>query len=343
MGVRPGIIILPALVLALAVAWPEKARGDDGKHRAGALFKEGNQHRKAGRHREALSSYEAAYKLLPSFKIDYNIALTLEKLGRLAAAARRYARFLRKGEDRSPENTVKIARLKLAELIAGLGQVVVRTPVPGAIVAVDGRDQGRTPLQDPLYVTPGKHRVLVAAPGRVSHAQEVTLRAGQRLLVDAALPKVAEPADPGQGLSPGPAGESPGAVSPEEPVSRRSSKSIWAWSLLGASLACVVGAGVLYGVGYSQSNTAYDEYLALPKDAPGPTFDAHWEEVEAAERLYIGGHVLAGAAALALGVSIYQFVTRPEEQPTGPLSRGGLHLGLSADTRSAGLLLSGGF
>ncbi len=343
MRMRPGIIILPALVLALATAWPAKARGDDDKHRAGALFREGNQHREAGRHREALSSYEAAYKLLPSFKIDYNLALTLEKLGQLAASARRYARFLRKGKDRSPEETVNIARRKLAELAAGLGQVVVQSPVPGAIVAVDGQEHGRTPLQDPLYLTPGKHRVRVSAPGRVPHAQEVTLRAGQRLVMDATLQKVAEPAEPGQGLLPGSAGVSPDAGSPEEPASLRRGKSIWAWSLLGTSLACAAGAGVLYGVGYGQSNAAYDEYRALSKVAPAATFDAHWEEVEAAERLYIGGHVLAGVAAVALGVSIYQFVTRSEERPTGGLSRREMHLELSADARSAGLLLSGGF
>ena len=343
MRMKSGTIIIAVLVLALAPAVPAKAGGDDDKQPAGELFREGNQHRKAGRYGDALSSYEAAYKLLPSFKIDYNIALTLEKLGRAAAAARRYARFLRKGEGRSPEETVKIARRRLVELSAGLGQVVVQGPVPGALVEVDGQGQGRTPLQDPLYLAPGKHRLRVSAPGRIPHMQEVTLRAGQRLVVDAVLKKPAAPTDPGQDVPPEAAGVAPVADSPEEPASRRRSKSIWAWSLLGASLACAAGAGVLYGVGHSQSGAAYNDYRALPDDAPASTFDARWEEVEAAERLYIGGHVLAGVAAAVLGASIYMFVTRPDEQPAGALSRRGLTLGLSADARSAGLLLSGGF
>ena len=121
-------------------------------------------------------------------------------------------------------------------------------------------------------------------------------------------------------------------------------RTFWAWTTLGVGLACAAGAGVLYGVGSTRVSSAYAGYSGLTAADAGATFDEKWAEVESAGDLYIGGHVLAGLAAAAVGVSIYLFATRPSaaERAAAAAERG-LRLGLSADGQGAGLFVRGDF
>ncbi len=81
-------------------------------------------------------------------------------------------------------------------------------------------------------------------------------------------------------------------------------------------MACAAGAGVLYGVGSAQGDTAHERYLAAWRLEE---ISSHRADVESAERLLIGGHVLVGVAAAAVGLSIYQFVAggAPERTTVG--------------------------
>ncbi len=82
-------MVLVAAVLCSSLVSPSLAMAGD-KEQATKLFSEGNELRVAEKYAEALEKYRAAYKLLPSFKIDYNIALNLEKMGSNAGAVRAY-------------------------------------------------------------------------------------------------------------------------------------------------------------------------------------------------------------------------------------------------------------
>ena len=348
-------MVLAAAVLCSSLMLSSQAFADD-KQQAIKLFSEGNKLREAEKYPEALNKYRAAYSLLPSFKIDYNIALTLEKMGRNAESVRAYEKFLETGAGKSPAKMIKLAQDKIQELKKTLAEVKVECNVAGAVVKVSGKEVGKTPLKESLLLNPGKHALDVQAEGQEPFLQELNLEAGKQSTVTASLkPKEAEKPEtmdkpdwagedhPANSAAGDDASTQADLTQPAEDSAsaKRSSKTIWAWTTLGVGLACAVGAGVMYGVGSSQVNAAYDEYSALDSSYTDESFEAEWADVEAAGNLYIGGHVLAGVAAAAVGVSIYMFVTRPDA--TESAAARGWDVALSVDGQSAGLLLRGGF
>jgi len=343
---------------------PSTARAGD-REQAIKMFAEGNEFRLAGKYKEALEKYNAAYKLLPSFKIEYNTALVLEKLEDYPAAYTVYKSFLKSGAGKSPEKILRTAREKLKQLKKKIALVKVTSNVAGATVKVNGINVGKTPLPgdwEMAIKAPKDVGVWIGAEGYKTFTKSLSLKAGQAVTVKAVLKPVPKPA-PAQPVAKLPAK----APEPKTPVEKpeestaavagpdadgeleyqrnqkRRSKTIWAWTTLGVGLACAAGAGVMYGVASSQVNKAYDEYSALDSSHTDESFDAVWADVESAGNLYIGGHVLAGVAAAAVGVSVFMFVTRPAKERQGATADGSWHLGVSADGKSAGLVLGGGF
>lgn len=132
----------------------------------------------------------------------------------------------------------------------------------------------------------------------------------------------------------------PGPVDVVDPVdlaAQRRSKTIWAYTSLGLSLACVVTSGVLYGVGFSMRAEAYDRYSAAQRQSE---IDQHWEDVETHEQKLLAAHVLAGVGAAALGLSLYMFLTRPAEASTKISAAGPLGIDVVITDSFAGLSFS---
>jgi len=342
-------MVLATAVLCSSLLSPPLALAGD-KEQAIKLFSEGNELRVAEKYAEALAKYRTAYSLLPSFKIDYNIALTLEKLGRKAEAVRAYEKFLKTGAGKSPEKMIRLAEDKIQELKKTLAEVKVECNVAGATVKVGGKKVGQTPLKESLLLKPGKHALKVQAEGQEPFAQELALEAGRQITVTAALePKATKKPEPAvddkTDNTPTQEEETQTAAidAEDSALDKRRSKTIWAWTTLGVGIACAVGAGVMYGVGSTQVSSAYDEYNALTAADSAETFDEKWSNVESVGNLYIGGHVLAGVAAAAVGVSLYMFITRPSGENSEAAVSNRLSIGFAADGQGAGLEVRGGF
>lgn len=65
------------------------------------------------------------------------------------------------------------------------GRVEVRTDVPGAEILIDGVVAGLTPLA--IDLAPGPHHVVLRAPDRIDHDEEIFVGAGSSLAIDVAL------------------------------------------------------------------------------------------------------------------------------------------------------------
>ena len=346
--------VLPAVMLAMTLSIPPSALAGD-TAQAGKLFKQGNELRLAGKYKEALEKYNAAYKLLPSFKIEYNTALVLEKLGKHSSAYLTYKSFLKSGEGKSPEKMLNTARQKVKELKQKISLVRVTSSVKGAKVKFNGLDVGKTPLPDNWEMAvdaPKNVGVWVEAEGHQTFTSSQYLKPGQEVVIRAELKPLNQqtPEPTPAATESEPESTLPNAAIPvaeddgdDNLTKKRRSKTIWAWTTLGLGMACAAGAGVFYGVGYSQVTAAHDEYNDLPSTASVSTRDEKWAEVESASKLYIGGHVLAGVAALAVGVSIYMFVTRPTVKKHDAELKPGVSLSIHANVNHPGLLLRGEF
>ena len=172
-------------------------------------FERGETQYRLGRFSTALKEYQAALKLVRRPSIIYNIAQCYRQLGEYRRSIFYYKLYLsdwqrvHPGQKPPYEREVKehvskltaAARRKAAEQD---GPGVSEPPGPaaarvqldgapdGARVFVDGVLVARTPLEVPLQLTPGQHRLELVARGAVPWVQNIQLSGSEqrRILVD---------------------------------------------------------------------------------------------------------------------------------------------------------------
>ena len=259
------------------------------RDKARVLFKEGNALYLKQDYEGALQKYRAARGLYSSYKIDLNIANTLDDLDRHAEAIGAFKKFLHKAGPKVPKELVIKARARVKELQQLLDEQQ-KTKEATAAATKKGPKIGRTRAKP--FPAQGRRARQISGDDDIRSER------------------------------------------------RRKRHTILAWSSLGLGIASVVTAGVLYGVGLGQRSAAYDNYSAARKQEE---IDSHWADVLYEEKKLIAGHVLAGVAAAAVGVSVYFFVTRPPSAGGPETSRRSLRLTVSGARESAGVLIMGRF
>ncbi len=175
------------LALLLAVAGPARpaeaqpAGGDASaaaRQQAQALLVRGNELARQGSYLEALELFKQAYAAFPSPKIHFNLAETHHELGRVLDALEHYEAFVRDvGRDEMPEQWAR-ARERINKLQGETATVQLQANVVGALVNVDGKTVGETPLTRPLRLLPGPHTIVVTKAGYERQVVELTLVGG---------------------------------------------------------------------------------------------------------------------------------------------------------------------
>jgi hypothetical protein len=369
---RPKFPPLAAGLLCALTVWMLSMSGAlaDNQKQARQLFVEGNDLFDKKNYEMALEKFREARRLFQSYKIDLNIAITLDALGRQTEAAEYFEFFLASAEKVAPQDFVKSARVRLHELRRQLGSIQIACLVNEAAVTVDGKMIGKTPLQQRIYLQPGAHQIAVSKEGFAPISLPLKITAGENKEVLVPLQKKATSINPmdsdtdlGAGASAGSQESTSGekgtasgstatasssgettealvkeSLPPADDAQRRK-KTIWGYSAVGGGAACVITAVILYGIGTSQGSTAHDEYdkARQPED-----IERHWNEVESARQKLIAGHVLASVGLAATGFGLYQLLTRPAATLAPPqATAAGITLGLSADGR--GFIFKGHF
>jgi len=156
-----------------------------------ALRAEGNAAYKAGRVAEAVEAWTRAYAIRRS----HVVACAIGRIELLARGdALEGARWLTRCASQAPlpepnqpkELTSQKEEIELRNLARSrVGAVRVVTD-PGAMVEVDGREAGKAPLDEEVFVMPGAHRFAVTL-GERSRLVEVTLAAGESRTVELSL------------------------------------------------------------------------------------------------------------------------------------------------------------
>lgn len=310
--------LLVVVVAAEVCLCSGAALANSDKQTATYLFKQGNRLFRRGMYFDALKKYKQAKAIYPTPRIDMNIGSTLDAMGKRPQAASYFHRFLmQKGN--TPARLVKQAEYYLFKIKRRVGSVKLTCPEESATVKVDGRVVGTTPLALPIYFNPGVHRVEVQKDHVGTFGTHVRLRAGKHISLDA-------PLRPGEGrFAPATAAAAKGATDAPTTGPRRT-KTILAYTSLGLGAALAVGAAVMYGVGFRQGDEAHSAYL---RQTDPELIKFHYDDVESAKTKLLVGHVLAGVAVAAIGVSVYAFLTRPdaeaqEQAPARPSASVGL-------------------
>ena len=257
----------------------------------------------------ALALFERAAALEPSTRVDAQVALALQALGRWLEAEERLAGLLARDDDEWLARNRPHLDEALAEVRGRLGEVVIECAVDGARVLVDRREVGTTPLPGPVRAVAGTAIVEVLADGH--HAIQ------RRVLV---APH--EPARERFEPVPLPAAVSEAPPPPGRLSAETASPGPSPWLVLGASGA--VAGAVLLGLGGAALAVREDQIAIWNDDArcdrvEGPTRDeecpgpaAAWRT---AEGLAIAGFVVGGALALAGLVGLVVTALSPPEGP----------------------------
>ncbi len=185
-----GVALFVVTAAVITVTLPLSARADTSadKKRATALLQEGARLLDRQEFSAALEKFTDAYRLVASAKIQFNIGLAQEGLDHPAEAIRAYRIYIDEATSDSPARRAD-ARVRIDALRPHVTQVQVTSELPGAIVLIDGIEEGRTPLSRPAVVNPGSHQVVVQSPSGLGPPWTSTIRGepGARLELQARL------------------------------------------------------------------------------------------------------------------------------------------------------------
>ena len=196
--------------ILLLLSFPLPALADSpARIKAKEHFERGETQYRLGHFGVALKEYQAALKLVNRPSIIFNIAQCYRQLGEYRRSVFYYKLYLSDWDRVHPgqkppyqlevkEHIRRLAaavRRKAAEREGpgvteppgpGAAQVQLNGAPDGARVFVDGVLVARTPLEVPLQLTPGQHRLEVVAKGAEPWQQNLTLESGEqrRVLVD---------------------------------------------------------------------------------------------------------------------------------------------------------------
>jgi hypothetical protein len=234
-----------AVALGCALLAPRRARADEVRASAQALFDAAMKAMADRAYDRACPALEEVVRLLPG-KVGAMMELSrcYEESGKVASAWSEY-RAVADVAPGSDERGAK-ARAKAAQLAPRVPRLTVTVApedqaLSGFVVKRDGRDLGVATWNNSLPVDPGPHTVSATAPGRVPWTSTVELEEGPVLVV--AVPALVPAAEPG---ADGAVPRSVSAVTERGRELAHRPPPTWAWVAGGAGL---VALGVAAGFG----------------------------------------------------------------------------------------------
>ncbi len=189
---------LPILAIVLA-ALPLEAE-DDVRTRAGRHFAHALELVDEQRVEQAIAEFWRAYELEPRPVVLYNIGQANVLLGRPVEAADAFQRFLAEGGTSIDPKQRLAVEQELSRQLARIASVVIDVAPPGAEVRIDGVLVGRAPLDGPLRLAVGAHRLSLSLIGYQNIERSLSLAGGDSKslsfeLIPEAYPEDSAPGD----------------------------------------------------------------------------------------------------------------------------------------------------
>lgn len=335
-----GLGVVALLALLAIVPWSASAQTPDELEQARRAFAEGEAAEARGDCATAIERYAAVVTVKETAAVRLRIGRCLERLGRVRDALGAYerARELAQADAQALEVATQVA----TDLRERIPTVTVDVPrdVAGAVVTIDGEPMpaGAGARQ----VDPGRHEVVVEAPGRKRFSTSFEVALGGKHVVDVLLPPVG------------------GDETPPPPPPPEEERSPFPW----LPVTLYAAGGVAIGVAIPLLITAASDDSALDEqcfDASGaasedrdPCLHADGSAFTTAERAAFEddrssvntrqgvGWVLAGLGVASAGVATVLLLTGGDEATAGT----GLRVESVAPVASpteAGLALRGAF
>ena len=358
---------IPIIVLVV-LGWTSSARAgdsstEDARETARLHYARGLELAGQADYEAALREFTEAYRVSPHFAVLYNMGQAQFALDRPAEAIESLSKYLRDGQEQVPPARRQDVQAQIALLESLFSELTITTDRSGALITVDGREVGRTPLYQPIRLPTGTHKVSAAIEGTAAIDRTVTLAPGDRQVLNLEMPtaaaaKVAD-AEPPRAVLPSagaPAQSAPATNPKAQPASvleqrvdpgmqgRRRTMSILGYSAAGVGVAL---GGAALGV-YLWNRGRYQDWqnnnAALQQDKSA--LDFHGRQVannQLADSLTRANHVILGLSVasgvlLAGGVTLWvrdRFRGGTEAEASPDKAATGLSMGWAWQGRSA--------
>jgi len=320
-------IAICAMLTAAFVLLSSTPRADD-MEKAKAAFERGTSLFHDGKYEEAALAFREANELRPNWKLLYNVGQSEAAAKRHGLALQAFEEYLSMGGDEIQTGRRAEVAEEIDRLRGIVGEIDLVAPV-GAVVKVDGRDRGTTPLPGPMPVAAGAlHTLQLEVDGEVLLTREVRVGSGRTVVVDADPNE--EEGDDDQ------AEEGISSAAPEPPKEEVDGLRFGGWVLVGVGAATLIGSAITGGMALGLDGDLENE---CPDMECGP--DYH-DDVDRLRGLSIASDVMTGIGAAALAAGAVMVVISykrdrggREEVPVALVPVGG------AD--GAGLVLEGRF
>lgn len=299
----PLLLLLAALVGASALPSSARAepcaRADRGC--AKRAFEEGTAAFDRAAYAEALAAFESARAADDHPFVSFNIALCLERMGRLRDAKRELERLLQSPNlEKELQARASAAEARVTRLLA---HVSLETPSSAYVIEIDGvQASGGTAVE----LDPGEHQLRVTKGAQVVFAQTVQLEPSERLKLrvtdqERALDLIVIPERPPQRTEPASRRE----ASPGRPLPP-------AVFYATASLSVVLG-GLSVWSGLDVKRAYRDYQHDLPRldraEADRRVDDGHARERRT--NVLVGATLVTAAATAAMGIFWVDFGRKP--------------------------------
>jgi len=174
-ALRSSLLSLALAALSpFAVPSQALAQEDPTIEAARERFKEGVSYFDNKEFERARLAFVQAYALKPHPALLLNLAQSELRSGHEAEAATHFARYLREHAEATEEQR-QAAREGLDSAKQAVGVVTLTVDQAGAEILVDGTSAGRSPLDDPLYLSPGEHTIVAQKGGETARTTVMVL------------------------------------------------------------------------------------------------------------------------------------------------------------------------
>ena len=182
-----------AIIAVLAFSWLSPARAaepsaEEARKTARLHYSRGMELAGQADYEAALKEFTEAYKVSPHFAVLYNMGQAQFALGRPAEAIETLSKYLRDGQEQVPPTRRQDVQSQIALLESLFAELTITADQPDALITVDDREVGRTPLYQPIRIPAGTHKVSAALEGTPAIQRTVSLAPGDRQVLNLEMP-----------------------------------------------------------------------------------------------------------------------------------------------------------
>ncbi len=277
---------------------------------------------KEGAYDAALVEFERAYKIIPNFRILYNMGQVQFELNHFGASLKLLRRYLAEGTDFPPGRKEEV-QARITQLELRVANITVVVDVPGAVVSVDDLVVGKSPLAEPILVDIGYRRISATKDGKTD-SNVVTVAGGDKLSVQLAV----APAEVQKPIV--------DDSMAKKPVETKGSFPIVPWVVTGVLAASAVTFGVLT-IGKQKS-------LADERDNPNASRDTLDSKLKSEKTFALTTDILTAGAVVMGGISLYLTFSKPSK-PSKPSDEksGGANVNVNVGVGPGSIIVMGSF